>query len=619
MTNLSSREKTLLNILKKNKSVTAKTLAEMMNVSDRTVRTLIKNIRNANISDIAEIESLFGEGYQLAIKDETKLNELLNESNSKDLLEDAESRISFIEKKLLNGEIININEDCYDLYISDRQLRSDLKKVEEELSRFHIQLEKTVHGDVSVSGNEIDIRYALLKINNNQVQAEFHKAEKIVNEVLNQYQIKINDMQYKNFINYILISVERINHNHRIESISEELDLSNNQFAIANEIAGEIGNAFEVVFSLYEIEGLYLCLIGSTSQATNKTFVVTKEVESLLSEIFELIKSTYAIDFTHNLSLKVSLSMHFEPMINRLKHNMFVENPIVSDIKRKYSIAYTLALTANSVIRKHYGKSLDDGEIGYIALSFELALEESKKEIPKKKILLVCNLGRVSANLLKLNYLEAFEDYIDEIETASLNQLSVMNLSRFDFILTTVPITLNEYIPIPIIEINYFISQQDESRIKQILKDSANLDVQKYFDPDCFVANLKVKSKEEALKKMSKCLMGKYEFKEDLYESIMRREQMASTDFCYRTAMPHTDKLISDKSHVCIAVLDKPIVWDENEVQLIFLVSVGKDRKEKQEFYGLISKFVLNEKMIDQLINTASYEYFIKTISQLKG
>ncbi len=619
MTNLSSREKTLLNILKKNKSLTAKGLAEMMNVSDRTVRTLIKNIRNANIDDIAEIESLFGEGYQLVIKDEVKLNCLLNESNSPKLLEDAESRINFIESKLLDGEIININEDCYDLYISERQLRSDLKKIEEELSKFHIQLEKTVHGDVSISGNEIDIRYALLKLNNSQDQQEFNQAEKIVNEVLNKYQIKINDMQYKNFINYILISVRRIKKNHRIESIFESLDLSSNQFAIANEIAGQIGNSFEVVFSLYEIEGLYLCLIGSTSQGTNKTFVVTKEVETLLSEIFELIKSTYAIDFTHNLSLKVSLSMHFEPMINRLKHNMFVENPIVSDIKRKYSIAYTLALTANSVIRKHYGKSLDDGEIGYIALSFELALEESKKEKPKKKILLVCNLGRVSANLLKLNYLEAFEDYIEEIETASLNQLSVMNLSRFDFILTTVPITLDEYIPIPIIEINYFISQQDEIRIKQILKENEKSNIEKYFDRDCFIPNLKAKNKEDALKKMSKQLMQKYEFKEDLYESIMRREQMASTDFCYRTAMPHTDKLISETSHVCIAILDKPIIWDENEIQLIFLVSVGKDRKENQEFYSLISKFVLNEKMIDQLINTSSYEYFIKTISQLKG
>ncbi len=619
MTNLSSREKTLLNILKKNKSLTAKGLAEMMNVSDRTVRTLIKNIRNANIDDIAEIESLFGEGYQLVIKDEVKLNGMLNESNSPKLLEDAESRINFIESKLLEGEIININEDCYDLYISERQLRSDLKKIEEELSKFHIQLEKTVHGDVSISGNEIDIRYALLKLNNNQDQQEFNQAEKIVNEVLNKYQIKINDMQYKNFINYILISVRRIKKNHRIESIFESLDLSSNQFAIANEIAGQIGNSFEVVFSLYEIEGLYLCLIGSTSQGTNKTFVVTKEVETLLSEIFELIKSTYAIDFTHNLSLKVSLSMHFEPMINRLKHNMFVENPIVSDIKKKYSIAYTLALTANSVIRKHYGKSLDDGEIGYIALSFELALEESKKVKPKKKILLVCNLGRVSANLLKLNYLEAFEDYIEEIETASLNQLSVMNLSRFDFILTTVPITLDEYIPIPIIEINYFISQQDEIRIKQILKENEKSNIEKYFDRDCFIPNLKAKNKEDALKKMSKQLMQKYEFKEDLYESILRREQMASTDFCYRTAMPHTDKLLSEKSHVCIAILDKPIIWDENEIQLIFLVSVGKDRKENQEFYSLISKFVLNEKMIDQLINTSSYEYFIKTISQLKG
>ncbi len=194
-----------------------------------------------------------------------------------------------------------------------------------------------------------------------------------------------------------------------------------------------------------------------------------------------------------------------------------------------------------------------------------------------------------------------------------------MNLSRFDFILTTVPITLDEYIPIPIIEINYFISQQDEIRIKQILKENEKSNIEKYFDRDCFIPNLKAKNKEDALKKMSKQLMQKYEFKEDLYESIMRREQMASTDFCYRTAMPHTDKLISETSHVCIAILDKPIIWDENEIQLIFLVSVGKDRKENQEFYSLISKFVLNEKMIDQLINTSSYEYFIKTISQLKG
>ncbi|EFW23739.1 BglG family transcription antiterminator [Solobacterium moorei] len=619
MISLTIREKTLLNIIKKNKSITAKELSEKMNVSDRTIRTLIKNIRNTDLSNIFEIESRFGEGYQLVIKDESTFDKLINDSNSNAVLEDAESRINYIERKLLNGETININKDCYELYISERQLRSDLKKIEEELAKFHIQLEKTVHGDASINGNEIDIRYALLKMNGNQNQQDFNKAEKIINEILNKHQIKMNDMQYKNFINYILISIKRINQNHRIESISEELDLSGNQFGIANEIAGCIGNTFKVVFSLYEIEGLYLCLIGSTSQNSNKSFVVTKEVESLLSEIFELIESTYAIDFTHNLGLKVSLSMHFEPMINRLKHNMFVDNPIVGDIKKKYAMAYTLALTANSVIRKHYDKSLDDGEIGYIALSFELALEESKKEIPKKKILLVCNLGRVSANLLRRNYLETFTDYIEEIETASLNQLSVMNLSRFDFILTTVPIRIDEYIPIPIIEINYFISTQDEIKIKRILKENEASDIEKYFNENCFIPNLKAKTKEEALRVMSKRLMQKYEFKEDLYDSVIRREQMASTDFCYKTAMPHTDKLISEKSHVCIGILKEPIIWDENEIQLIFLVSVGKDRKESQEFYSLISKFVLNEKMIDQLINTSSYEIFIKTISQLKG
>ena len=68
-----------------------------------------------------------------------------------------------------------------------------------------------------------------------------------------------------------------------------------------------------------------------------------------------------------------------------------MKNPILQDIKREYPLAYEMATQACSVLQDVSPNPIKEDEIGYIAVSFALALERQKaKEWAPKNILIVC-------------------------------------------------------------------------------------------------------------------------------------------------------------------------------------------------------------------------------------
>ena len=72
-----------------------------------------------------------------------------------------------------------------------------------------------------------------------------------------------------------------------------------------------------------------------------------------------------------------------------------MKNPILQDIKREYPLAYEMATQACSVLRNVSPNPIKEDEIGYIAVSFALALERQKaKEWAPKNILIVCASGK---------------------------------------------------------------------------------------------------------------------------------------------------------------------------------------------------------------------------------
>lgn len=617
MINIRQSEIEILDILIKNKTVTLKELSKQLNLSDKTIRSILNNIKNGIDRDVATIESKQRIGYTLTIYDEDKFNQLVNEYK-----EDVDfnptspkERVDYIVDELIRFSQVNILDLAADLNVSDRQLRNDLIKVEEYLKKYNLKLENN-RGVVTISGKEADIRLCFANVNQANINTIKITVKDVVTYYLNKYDIKISDLSYDNLINHIAVSVLRIKSNKYISYpvINDVID-NTKEFKVANEIANTLANKFKLVYSLYEIEYIALHIMGKEIVTKNSNFVVGDKIDDLVSEIFSLVKTTFNEDFSHNFDLRLALCLHFEPMIKRLKYNMVLENPLLNQIKEKYAYAYTIALTASSVITKKYNKRLSEDEIGYIALSFQLALEEQRKiNIDKKRIILICNLGRVSANLIKRRYEQQFSNYIESIDTCGINDLDFINLNNYNFAFTTIPIT--KKLPIPIIEIQYFNDDQDNQEIKNALENEDKFNFGQYFNKQCFMVS-DLDNKTDVIKTLCDSLSTTYNIKDDLLSSVLERESMAATDLVCNTAMPHTSHLISDKSHVAVMILDKPILWTNIEVSLIFLIAVGKDKEDAKKFYSLIAKFLLNEKMVNRLIKNRDYEDFLAMMKQI--
>ena len=97
------------------------------------------------------------------------------------------------------------------------------------------------------------------------------------------------------------------------------------------------------------------------------------------------------------------------------------------------------------------------------------------------------------------------------------------------------------------------------------------------------------------------------------------REKIASTDYAYKTAVPHPDRLLVDNTYICMAILEKPIMWELQEVCIVVLVLIGRRDKDKvQEFYQLFAQFLMDENKVNKLIRSRSKEKLLELINKMK-
>ncbi|HIX84570.1 MAG TPA: PTS sugar transporter subunit IIA, partial [Candidatus Megamonas gallistercoris] len=90
-------------------------------------------------------------------------------------------------------------------------------------------------------------------------------------------------------------------------------------------------------------------------------------------------------------------------------------------------------------------------------------------------------------------------------------------------------------------------------------------------------------------------------------------EEMSSTEIGHLAAIPHTLYNEQGKSFISILVLNKPILWNEFFVQVVFLLNVNKNKVNlwKPMFLNLFT-YIKKKKGIDSLLKNKSYSLFIK-------
>lgn len=622
--------------------VTPEELADTFAVSVRTVRYYIKHSNDA-MAGFARIAKVTRGGYHVKIEDQVAFDRWLDSirthfSRSNMTPHD---RVNYLLSDLLaRTDWVTVDELCRVLYISRPTVTSDLREVEKKLKPFNLKIEKRPRYGIRVEGNEMGRRLCLASsvveslaphrdaadgaaegaASEIPAMVPLDQVAAVVDKALLACDYDINSLTYQNLLVHISIALMRMREGNYVpmEPGAESLEGTRALEAarhVAKGIEEEFGATMpdsEVVYIAIHLAGKEsLANAGSEGDKGDGQLVIDDEVWDAVTEMLNVVWSSFRYDFRNDLELRMNLARHIVPLSVRLKYHMQMDNPILTDIRNRYPLAYAMAIDSSAVLARRYGAMPSENEAGYIAMAFALALERHRTELPRKNILIVCASGLGSARLLEHRYRELFGPYLNKIITTDVNKVGQFDFSGIDYVFTTVP--LHDTVPVPVRMVNLFLNDADAASVRNVLKDEvpnpSRALLERRFPAELFFAHVPATGRLQVIDYLCDKMIATGRVSDSFRKLVYRREAFTATAFGNGVAMPHPLEPVCDEAFVAVAMLDKPIDWSGNEVRAVFLIAVSTEDNEKMSsLYGMLATLFSDEDDMKRLIETPTRE-----------
>lgn len=632
---LDARMKKIIIELSDSEYVTASELAKILDLNEKTVRTTIGKMRDSLDEYGIEIESKTRKGYHLLIYDKEKYQAFINNDeclSKNDIPNNSKEREEWLLDYLLKQhKFVRIDDLSEMLYVSRSTITNDIRNVEDSLKSYHITLIRRPNYGLHIQGSEFDIRNCMIsQFKDNKWAQRFSDKEEnelkeiskiLLNNIQNQ-KVVLSKSMIQEMTSCIYIAKVRYEENYKITVSKNEVvhRIYKPCIEVATNIVEELNEKFHI--HLLDSEIYYIAINIAARSDYN---VLEGELESGVinqarkqaTQMLDCVYDMMHLDMRQNLSLLYDLISFLIPMDIRMRYGIIAKNPFAEATKKKYFFAYNVASQAVIPLKKTYFHEVPENEIAYLTSIFALFIEQEKDKKKKYNILVICATNMSTSKLLAYQYKKKFKKYIDEVYTCEMYNLDSFDFSKVDYIFTTVEI--NRVLPKPVLGISAFLEDEEVEKISSILKFKSSNTIADVYSEELFYDNIKGETKEEILFEICKRIPEKYGIPSDFYEGLLRREEITGTDLAKHVALPHPYETTSDISFACISVLDHPIRWTRQDVQVVILMAVAEDeQRDLTNFLQLISKFIANESAVLQLVEEPDFTTFVNLLSQIE-
>lgn len=624
----------ILKRLRQGTYVPAAQLAEAAEVSERTIRSRIKELADELACHGASLSARPKYGYLLEISDQGAFymwSRTLSPSS-----ESSNDRILQLLVRLMNcAEYVKLDDLCEQMYVSRNTLSADLKQAEELLGMFHLRVDKRPNHGIRLEGSEMNRRRCIVGcLNRWELQRKWDETRlqstralaELSLRILHEQGLRISEISLQSLILYLYVGIQRVRDGFLISVPPEEWEKLNQRvgdraWKAARSIASEITLREGITFP--EEEVLYFALhVGSKTSPSslhqwNANLVISSRIDAMVVKMLAMVYSSMGVDFRDNLELRMSLNQHLVSFDIRMVYGIPIQNPMLLQFRMEYGFAYAVAAAACTVLQEEYHTEVPEDEIGYIATLFALALEKKDKPISKKNIIMVCASGRGSSQLFIYRYKQLFGQYLNNIYECSVFALPQFDFKGkdIDYVFTTIP--LDTYVPVPVFEISMFLSSNEVNRYRQLFESDGDSFLYRFYDRNLFLPHIHAETKEEVLTLMCSHARQFRDIPEDFEESVFLRERMGQTDFGNLVAIPHPQRIITKDCFAVVGLLDKPIWWGHYEVQAVFLTSHSEEHGEDVErFYDRTTSFLCDGDAVRKLIKTRNFDELIHLLQQ---
>lgn len=464
-------------------TISIQDLAEMFKVSSRTIRYDIEQINDYLKENHLQPLNLGKQGVINTQADITKARESLSEESFYSFKLSREERVCFSAVMMIcSDDYITLSEIADQLFVSRSTIIQDLEHIKSFFRERHLYVLSHSNKGLLLEGREIDKRNLLIDMiqsENSIFKAEpifqhltqclsknlkidledISMIEKIINEAEHIYGRFLTDQSFVQLRNYFQLSLYRLRKAHYVEYGDDK----NSKWDMAKGMIDQIQQF--IVKEIPDTEIYYVASVLNRMKYIKKT---TSNKEIVKMQVI-----------TRNFIEKISKDIHrnlqgdyifYENLINHLESTFstlgdrFAINSVVDEILQRYPEVKQATERNVYVFEEYVGRKLSEEEIAYIVVHICAAIERNKNETVRYSVVLVCN-GGIGTSQLLLARLEKFF-HLDVIDIIPAHDIENMNMDDVDAVISTISL---EGKGIEYIQVDPLLTDEDCIRVGEKL------------------------------------------------------------------------------------------------------------------------------------------------------
>mgnify|MGYP004478044711 FL=1 len=464
-------------------TISIQDLAEMFKVSSRTIRYDIEQINDYLKENHLQPLNLGKQGVINTQADITKARESLSEEGFYSFKLSREERVCFSAVMMIcSDDYITLSEIADQLFVSRSTIIQDLEHIKSFFRERHLYVLSHSNKGLLLEGREIDKRNLLIDMiqsENSIFKAEpifqhltqclsknlkidledISMIEKIINEAEHIYGRFLTDQSFVQLRNYFQLSLYRLRKAHYVEYGDDK----NSKWDMAKGMIDQIQQF--IVKEIPDTEIYYVASVLNRMKYIKKT---TSNKEIVKMQVI-----------TRNFIEKISKDIHrnlqgdyifYENLINHLESTFstlgdrFAINSVVDEVLQRYPEVKQATERNVYVFEEYVGRKLSEEEIAYIVVHICAVIERNKNETVRYSVILVCN-GGIGTSQLLLARLEKFF-HLDVIDIIPAHDIENMNMDDVDAVISTISL---EGKGIEYIQVDPLLTDEDCIRVGEKL------------------------------------------------------------------------------------------------------------------------------------------------------
>ncbi|MHC9537159.1 BglG family transcription antiterminator [Dellaglioa sp. BT-FLS60] len=601
-------------LLQQNNYLTSYQLAEIIGVTERSIRNYVRTLNRNESYEPLVISSNKGYKIQKNIYNLSTKNQFFN--NEANLLLDI-ARVLVDQKGYTSFDEIarELNYSVENIRIKVQQLFEKIKEINIKVkldskifigiqivgteNQKRLLLEELLRIELITKENLVESTYQVLNgfLSRNLIQEQIN----IIDTVFSAHHVTMDFRVHAKIICHMIIFKYRYDKNQKIKYDNEDNKTSNlPEYKIARDILiGEpisIENNSERIALENYLISLPINIPGNYISKINMT------QRKLIEHSLNNAEKYYSIPIYSKKQYRFQITNHIMRLFTPLEDSIPIYNPYSTETKHEYLFAYSIACFLYDELQRTMTLYIPESEIAYLAIHIQLILaQESKSTI---NAVLVFQGKSTEAEVFRYK----LQTYFPTIQINHISlELDLNKVKKYQLVILC----------------DQTDAELNDSRILTVTRKLITNDIlklQSYIDSVgtfSLIDNLDFYQMDEKNSiDAIKYLINKSGYG-NLLPYFIKREKMSSTDIGNLVSLPHPFLKGSETSaKIIIGINKSEISWGNQKVRLVIIYVPSADLKANENFFNDIYQRTGNIVTIQKLLTANSKEEFIKLWNQ---